>query len=319
MFDFEKPLVDFENRVQELEKADPVDEGALAEAREALRLKQIEVYSHLSPWQRVLMARHNDRPRALDFIQNLMTDFIELHGDRAFADDKACMTGFATFRGKPVAVIAQQKGKDTQENIRRNWGMSHPEGYRKAMRVMNLAEKFQLPVVVFIDTPGAFPGLGAEERGQAEAIARNIRDMFSLKTPVICLVIGEGASGGALGVGVGDAILMMENAWYCVISPEGCAAILWKDRNMAGQAAESLRLTAPDLLELGIIDEIVAEPLGGAHRDPRSAYEAAGQAIEVHLAKLQAMEIEDLLNARYDKFRAMGKCLDLAVEQEPEQ
>jgi acetyl-CoA carboxylase carboxyl transferase subunit alpha len=315
-FDFEKPLIEFENRVQELEKADPINAEALAEARESLRVKQMEVYTHLSPWQRVLLARHNERPRSLDFINALMTDFVELHGDRAFADDKACITGFATFRGKAVAVIAQQKGKDTADNITRNWGMSHPEGYRKAMRVMRLAEKFGLPILVLIDTPGAFPGIGAEERGQAEAIARNIRDMFTVRTPIICLVIGEGASGGALGVGVGDSVLMMENAWYCVISPEGCAAILWKDRSMAGQAAENLRLTAPDLLELGIIDEIVPEPLGGAHRDRAVAIRAAGDALESHLARLLVLELDELLNRRYEKFRAMGRCLDLSVEQD---
>jgi acetyl-CoA carboxylase carboxyl transferase subunit alpha len=315
-FDFEKPLLEFEARVQELEKADPPDESALAEAREQLRRKQIEVYSHLSPWQRVLLARHNDRPRSLDFVSALMTDFVELHGDRAFADDKACITGFATFRGKPIAVVAQQKGKDTSDNIHRNWGMSHPEGYRKAMRVMRLAEKFGLPVIVFIDTPGAFPGIGAEERGQAEAIARNIRDMFTVRTTIICLVIGEGASGGALGVGVGDSVLMMENAWYCVISPEGCAAILWKDRAMAGQAAENLRLTAPDLLELGIIDEIVPEPLGGAHRDRGAAFQHAGDAIHSHLQRLAVLDTEELLNRRYEKFRNMGRCLDLSVEQD---
>jgi acetyl-CoA carboxylase carboxyl transferase subunit alpha len=315
-FDFEKPLLEFENRVQELEKAEPLDEQALNAAKEALRNKQVEVYTHLSPWQRVLLARHNDRPRSLDFINALMTDFVELHGDRAFADDKACITGFATFRNRPVAVIAQQKGKDTADNITRNWGMSHPEGYRKAMRIMRLAEKFGLPVVVLIDTPGAFPGIGAEERGQAEAIARNIRDMFTVRTPIVCLVIGEGASGGALGVGVGDSVLMLENAWYCVISPEGCAAILWKDRSMAGQAAENLRLTAPDLLELGIIDEIVPEPLGGAHRDRTVTFRNAGDAIETHLERLAVLELETLLDRRYDKFRAMGKCLDLSVEQD---
>jgi acetyl-CoA carboxylase carboxyl transferase subunit alpha len=315
-FDFEKPLLELENRVQELEKAEPLDEEALNAAREALRQKQIEVYSHLSPWQRVLLARHNDRPRSLDFINALMTDFVELHGDRAFADDKACITGFATFRNRPIAVIAQQKGKDTADNIARNWGMSHPEGYRKAMRVMRLAEKFGLPVVVLIDTPGAFPGIGAEERGQAEAIARNIRDMFTIRTPIVCMIIGEGASGGALGVGVGDSVLMLENAWYCVISPEGCAAILWKDRSMAGQAAEQLRLTAPDLLELGIIDEIVPEPLGGAHRDPKVAFRNAGDAIAAHLERLSALDLETLLNRRYEKFRAMGRCLDLSVEQD---
>jgi len=224
--------------------------------------------------------------------------------------------GFASFEDKPIALICQQKGKDTKDNIVRNWGMSHPEGYRKAMRVMRLADKFQMPVVVFIDTPGAFPGIGAEERGQAEAIARNIRDMFELSVPIICIVIGEGASGGALGVGVGDCILMLENSWYCVISPEGCAGILWKTPAMAQEAADQLKLTPPDLMELGVADEIIPEPKGGAHRNPAAAFEATGLALSKRIAILNALDRDQLLERRYNKYRYMGRFLDSTIEEE---
>lgn len=315
-FDFEKPLLELEQRLNETEKQEPRDDNAVAELRGELERMQREIYSQLTPWQRVLVARHVDRPRALDYVRALMTDFIELHGDRGYSDDQAMVTGFATFRGRSVAVICQQKGKDTKDNIYRNWGMSHPEGYRKAMRVMRLAEKFRLPIVVLIDTPGAFPGIGAEERGQAEAIARNIRDMFTLETPVVCIDIGEGASGGALGVGVGDALLMLENSWYCVISPEGCAAILWKDRGMAEKAAEHLKMTAPDLLELGIIDEIIPEPLGGAHRNPDQTFVNVADVLERRLAELSQIPVDRLLDLRYNKFRNMGRFLDLSPADE---
>lgn len=313
-FDFEKPLVELEQQLQEREQQEPRDEAAVHELREELERKQREIYSQLSPWQRVLVARHMDRPHALDYVRAMMSDFVEIHGDRSFADDKAVVCGFATFNGQRVAVIGQQKGKDTKENLKRNWGMSHPEGYRKAMRVMRLAEKFGMPVVVFIDTPGAFPGIGAEERGQAEAIARNIRDMFTLQTPVICIVIGEGASGGALGVGVGDCVTMLENSWYCVISPEGCAAILWKDRGMAERAAAQLKLTANDLIELNVIDEIIPEPLGGAHRNPKETYENVAKVLQSRLETLCSLPKELLLERRYQKFRAMGQFIDTAVE-----
>ena len=313
-FDFEKPLIELEQKIQETEQAEPRDEGAIQGLREELERKQREIYSQLTPWQRVLLARHTDRPHSMDYVKAVMTHFIELHGDRYFADDQAVQCGFATFRGRPVAVVAQQKGRDTKENLHRNWGMSHPEGYRKAMRVMRLAEKFGMPVVVFIDTPGAFPGIGAEERGQAEAIAKNIREMFTIETPILCVVVGEGASGGALGVGVGDCILMMENSWYCVISPEGCAAILWKDRAMAEQAAQYLKLTPPDLMGLGIADEIIPEPLGGAHRSPEEAFAHVGDAIERWLVKLSPLPKDELLEKRYQKFRAMGRFVDTAVE-----
>ena len=309
-FDFEKPLIELEQRLQESEQQDPRDEAAIQQLRAELEQKQREVYSQLTPWQRVLLARHADRPHSMDYVTAVMTDFVELHGDRLFADDKAVQCGFATFEGRPVAVVAQQKGRDTKENLVRNWGMSHPEGYRKAMRVMRLAEKFRMPVVVFIDTPGAFPGIGAEERGQAEAIARNIRDMFTLEVPVICVVVGEGASGGALGVGVGDCILMLENAWYCVISPEGCAAILWKDRAMAEQAAQHLKLTAPDLMELGIADDIIPEPLGGAHRNPTETFENVRTKLAEWIGRFADKSAEELVEHRYAKFRAMGRFLE---------
>ncbi|AXA36274.1 MAG: acetyl-CoA carboxylase carboxyltransferase subunit alpha [Candidatus Hydrogenedentota bacterium] len=310
-FDFEKPLIELENQLHELEKQEPRDEGAIQALREELERKQREVYTHLTPWQRVLLARHLERPHSLDYVHALMTNFIELHGDRGFADDKAVVTGFATFRGQRLCVVCQQKGRDTKENLMRNWGMMHPEGYRKAMRVMRLGEKFGMPIVVFIDTPGAFPGIGAEERGQAEAIARNIRDMFTLQVPIICIVVGEGASGGALGVGVGDRVLMLENSWYCVISPEGCAAILWKDRGLAERAAEQLKLTASDLIQLNVIDEIIPEPLGGAHRKPKETYETVGTYLARHLGELARIPTDQLLDLRYQKFRAMGRVVEV--------
>ncbi len=308
--DFEKPLLELEHQIQEREKQEPRDDAAVQEMREELERLQREIYSQLSPWQRVQVARHKDRPRALDFVKALMTDFVELHGDRCFGDDKAMVCGFATFRGRALAVICQQKGYDTKDNLQRNWGMAHPEGYRKALRIMRLAEKFNNPIVVFIDTPGAFPGIGAEERGQAEAIARNIREMFTVEVPIICIVIGEGASGGALGVGVGDTILMLENSWYCVISPEGCAGILWKTPAMAEAAAEQLKLTPPDLVELGVADEIIPEPPGGAHRNPRETFEHVGVVLERRLAPLCEMDKQQLLDRRYNKYRYMGRVID---------
>lgn len=312
--DFEKPLSDLEARIRELEGKDGDNGAELEQLRDELEQKQQEIYSQLSPWQRVLIARDKDRPRALDFVNALMTDFVELHGDRYFGDDKAIVTGFATFNERPVALICQQKGKDTKDNIYRNWGMAHPEGYRKALRVMQMAQKFNLPIIVFIDTPGAFPGIGAEERGQAEAIARNIRDMFDIEVPIVCVVIGEGASGGALGVGVGDCILMLENSWYCVISPEGCAGILWKTPTMAQAAAEQLKLTPPDLIELGIADEIIDEPGGGAHKNPQATFENTGRAIEKRLAMLTEVDKQELLERRYKKYRYMGRFIDTSVE-----
>ena len=276
-----------------------------------------EVYENLNPWQRVQIARHASRPHALDYIRQLITDWNELHGDRHFGDDKAVVTGVGRFDGRPVAIIGQQKGADTNENILRNFGMMHPEGYRKALRVMKLAEKFSMPVLVFIDTPGAYPGIGAEERGQAEAIARNIMAMTTLRTPIICAIIGEGASGGALGVGVGDRILMMEYAWYCVISPEGCASILWRDPSHAERAAEALKLTAEDLDRLGIIEEIVPEPLGGAHHGPVEATQNLREAIGRHLDELTDLSIDELLEKRFKKYRYIDEASGQLVKQQP--
>ncbi len=257
-------------------------------------------------WKRVQLARHPQRPFALDYIEKIFTGFTEIHGDRAFGDDHATITGFAYLDEQPVVVVAQQKGRDTKENIKRNFGMPHPEGYRKAMRVMKMAEKFKKPVIAFIDTPGAYPGLGAEERGQAEAIARNLLEMAKLRTPVIAVVIGEGGSGGALGIGVANKVLMMENSIYSVISPEGCAAILWNDREMIQQASDVLRLTAEDLLSFKIIDEIVPEPEGGAHLDHDRAAQNLKKALEKTLKPLLALSPTALEAQRYEKFRAMG-------------
>ncbi|MDK2971421.1 MAG: acetyl-CoA carboxylase carboxyl transferase subunit alpha [Candidatus Sumerlaeota bacterium] len=309
-FDFEKPIMELEERLGDLRRrAEEGDERAkerLARAEAELDRTRRDVYNKLTPWERVLFARHKDRPRAFDYIKALTTEFVELHGDRGFADDKAVICGTARFQGSPVVVIGQQKGKDTKENVTRNFGMMHPEGYRKALRMMRLAEKFGMPILVFIDTPGAFPGVGAEERGQAEAIARNMQEMFGLRVPIIALVIGEGASGGALGVGLADRVLMLENAWYCVISPEGCAAILWKEGSMAPRAAEALKLTASDLLSLGVIDAIVPEPLGGAHRHPGETFANVEKALVEHLKGIQDLSEAELLQKRFDKYRQMG-------------
>jgi acetyl-CoA carboxylase carboxyl transferase subunit alpha len=259
-----------------------------------------------SVWERVQLARHPQRPYTLDYMKLLSNDFIELHGDRKYADDEAIITGLATISGEPFMVIGHQKGKNTQDNLFRNFGMAHPEGYRKAMRIMDLAEKFNLPVVVFIDTPGAYPGIGAEERGQAEAIARNLMEMSVIATPIIAIVIGEGGSGGALGIGVADKILMLENAIYSVISPEGCAAIVWKDQSASKHAALALKLTAQDLLKLGVIDEIIPEPFEGAQADYTVMADRVQKAIITNLKKLKTFSKDQLLKNRYDKFRKMG-------------
>ncbi len=317
-FDFEKPIEEAESALAEAEQAlARAEDGASERVEQArARLDEIrkDVYANLTAWERVLFARHKDRPRALDYIGAITTEFMELRGDRAFGDDKAVVAGFARFQGEPVAVIGQQKGKDTKENVARNFGMMHPEGYRKALRVMRLADKYGMPIMIFVDTPGAYPGLGAEERGQAEAIARNIQEMAGLRVPIVMIVIGEGASGGALGVGIADRVLMLENAWYCVISPEGCAAILWKDGGNAPKAAEALRLTASDLLVLGVVDEIVPEPLGGAHRFPGDTIANVSEAMARHLTVLRKLKVEKLLDLRFAKFRTMGNS---ALQQIP--
>jgi len=308
--EFEKPIFELEKKIAELKHLS--SDGNLNLQAEVKKLEtrlahvKKETYSQLTPWQRVQIARHPKRPYTLDYVQFIFTDFSELHGDRTFADDKALVGGFARLDGQTFAVIGHQKGRDAKENIMRNFGSAHPEGYRKALRIMKMAEKLDIPVMVFVDTPGAYPGIGAEERGQAYTIAYNIREMARIKTPIIVCVIGEGGSGGALGIGVGDRVLVMENAYYSVISPEGCAAILWKDRLKAPEAAAALKLTAKDLLEMKLIDDIIKEPLGGAHRGPEEAADAVKSAILKYWKELQGVEREKLVQARYEKFRVMG-------------
>jgi acetyl-CoA carboxylase carboxyl transferase subunit alpha len=282
----------------------------LKNLEEKLHRLQKEIFSNLSGWQITQLARHIDRPKTSHYIQWMFEHFIELHGDRNYGDDPAIMGGISQFKGRSVVVIGHQKGADAKEMAYRNFGMPHPEGYRKALRLMNMAEVFRKPIVTMIDTPGAFPGVGAEERGQAEAIARNLRRMMLLRTPIIAIVIGEGGSGGALAIGIGDRILMLEYSIYSVISPEGCAAILWKDGAKGKVAAESLKLTAPDLYRLGAIDEIVKEPLGGAHRNPQKVAEDLKEAVGRHLGELEKMDLDELLKLRYEKFRKMGSFID---------
>lgn len=310
VLDFEKPLAELQQQIDELQ-AQAEDKktdvsGKLKALTKRLTEMQEKINASLTPWQRVQLARHPQRPHTLDFIERLFTDFLELSGDRRFKDDKAVVGGFAKFNGSPVMVIGTQKGRDMKDNMMRNFGWPNPEGYRKAMRLMHLADRAGVPVITFIDTPGAFPGVSSEERHIAEAIAVNLRDMFSLKVPVVCVIIGEGGSGGALGIGVGNALLIMENAYYSVITPEGCAAILWKDRAFAPQAAEALNLTAKKLVELKVADEIVMEPLGGAHSDPAAAIAEVGKAIAANLKRLKRLSGNKLKAQRYEKFRAMG-------------
>ncbi len=308
--DFEKPIAELEERLESLRsQADGHDLGVDPEVNrieQKIQGLKHEIYENLTAWQRVQIARHTARPFALDYLGLCFTDFTELHGDRLFGDDSSMPCGLAKLGGRPVAVVTNQKGRDTKENLKRNFGSAHPEGYRKALRVMRLAEKFALPVVALVDTPGAFPGIGAEERHIAESIAVNLREMMLLRTPVVAVVIGEGGSGGALGIGVADRVLIMENAYYSVISPEGCAAILWKHRSHAPEAAEALKLTASDLKELGVVDGIVPEPQGGAHHDHAAAAEMLKSSILENLDALDKEPVEKLLEKRYNKFRAMG-------------
>jgi acetyl-CoA carboxylase carboxyl transferase subunit alpha len=283
-----------------------------------IRETRRQIYDNLTAWQRVQLARHIQRPFALDYVARCFTNWIELHGDRAFGDDKAMPSGLAKLGPRRCVVITHQKGRDTKENVMRNFGCAHPEGYRKALRLMRLGEKFGLPVISLIDTPGAFPGIGSEERHISEAIAVNLREMMNLKVPTIAVVIGEGGSGGALGIGVSDRVLILENAYYSVISPEACSAILWKDRRHAPEAAEALKLTAQDLMGLGVVDEIVPEPEGGAHRDPDLAAANLGTALRQNLERLSALPIEELLRNRYEKFRKLGKFTEeIAAESTP--
>jgi acetyl-CoA carboxylase carboxyl transferase subunit alpha len=293
-------------RIKGLSKEQPKTQDEIQKLQKRAHQLQREIYTHLTPIQTLQIARHPNRPSTLDYLGYLVPDFLELHGDRAFADDAAIVAGFATFRDRSVAVVGHQKGRDTRERIRRNFGQSRPEGYRKALRVMKLAEKFGRPVVTLIDTAGAYPGLGAEERGQAEAIARNLIEMAVLEVPIVVTITGEGGSGGALALGVGDRVQMLEYATYSVISPEGCAAILWKDQDKKAEAAEALKLTAPDLLELEVVDAVIPEPLGGAHTDPAEACRRVGDAIAAALDELEGVPVDELLEDRYLKFRRLG-------------
>ncbi len=308
--DFEKNIKELEEKIAELKS---IGQGSQVDLDEEIKklqkkLKRLlrDTYSKLSPWQRVQVARHPMRPYTLDYIREMTTDFVELRGDRRFADDRAIVAGLAKFEGRTVAVIGHQKGRSTKENIERNFGMPHPEGYRKALRVMKLAEKFGFPILTFIDTPGAYPGMGAEERGQAEAIGYNLYEMSQIRVPIVVSITGEGGSGGALALSVGDRLLMQENAIYAVISPEGCASILWRDAAKAPLAAEAMKVTAQDLYSLGVIDEIVKEPLGGAHRDHKRAASILKRVIRRHLEELVQKDPETLLEERYNKWRAMG-------------
>lgn len=309
--EFEKPIVNLERQLAELRdqaKDSNVDMAAeVKKIEDKLAKTKLDIYRNLSPWNRVQIARHQQRPFMLDYVREAFDDFTELHGDRHIGDDEAMPGGFAYLEGKRVVIMGHQKGRDTKENLRRNFGSAHPEGYRKALRLMKLAEKFKAPIITLIDTPGAYPGIGAEERNIAEAIAYNLREMMLLTVPIVSVVIGEGGSGGALGIGVADRVLMMENSYYSVISPEGCAAILWKDRKYKEDAAKALKLSAGDLFEMGIIDEVISEPLGGAHHDPIGAANALKTAIRSHLLELEKVETGELLNQRYDKFRKFGE------------
>ncbi|MGE5178269.1 MAG: acetyl-CoA carboxylase carboxyltransferase subunit alpha [Bacteroidota bacterium] len=315
--DFEKPLVELERRIEDArglaKDGDPAaqDEVARLEKR-ADKLRQ-EIYSKLSRWQRVKLARHPRRPYTLDYLSVMAPEFMELHGDRRFADDPAMVGGLAVVDGLPLVLIGHQKGRDTKENIHRNFGMAHPEGYRKALRLMRLGANYGIPIVTFVDTPGAYPGLGAEERGQSEALARNILEMAHLAVPIVTVVIGEGGSGGALAIAVGDVVLMLENSIYSVITPEGCAAILWKDATKAEQAAEALKLTAQDLLELKVVDEVIPEPLGGAHRDPEETAHRVQAAVLRHVRALIDLPAQELLDRRLEKYMRMGVYLEESV------
>jgi acetyl-CoA carboxylase carboxyl transferase subunit alpha len=305
--DFETPLASLSKKIEELRELSR-EKGLelgdeIANLEKKLLAEKKKIYTSLTPWQKVQVARHLARPSSLEYIKEICEDFIELHGDRRFKDDPAIVAGVGRINSYRVVLIGHQKGRETQENLRRNFGMAHPEGYRKALRVMKLAEKFSLPVITLIDTPGAYPGVGAEERGQAEAIAENLYEMAQLRVPIIAVIIGEGGSGGALGIGVGDKILMFEHAVYSVISPEGCAAILWKDKARAAEAADVLALTAAELRKLELIDEIIPEPLGGAHREPKKAACSLKKALLRHLNKLTKVNIEKLLAQRYQKLR----------------
>ncbi len=308
--DFEQPIAELEAKIRELQYVgtdNAMDlEEEIQRLQQKLQTRARQIYANLSPWQVVQLARHPQRPYTLDYIQRIFSGFQQLHGDRNFADDKAIVGGLARLDGLPVMVIGHQKGRDTKEKIRRNFGMPRPEGYRKALRLMNMAERFGLPIVTFIDTPGAYPGIGAEKRGQSEAIAKNLQVMSTLSVPIVCTVIGEGGSGGALAIGVGDVTLMMQYSTYSVISPEGCASILWKSAEKAPEAAQTLAITSERLHELGLVDEVIPEPLGGAHRDPDAAAQSLKQALLRQLDRLNRQDTPSLLQARYQRLMQYG-------------
>lgn len=314
ILEFEKPIYELQSKIKELKDfgsdKNIALEPEIKKLTEKLEKMRSEVYTNLTAWQRVQIARHPDRPYTLDYIRMIASDFIELHGDRQFADDLALVAGFAQINGTKVMVMGHQKGRDTKENLLRNFGCAHPEGYRKAMRLMRLAEKFSVPVVILIDTPGAYPGVGAEERGQAQAIAENLRDMMRLKTPIVATIIGEGGSGGALGVGIADRMCILQHAYYSVISPEGCASILWRNSIKAPNAAEALKINAEHLIEFGIIDEIIPEPLGGAHQDPLKVGANLKAVILKYIKELSSLPAQELLENRYQKFRRIGQFLE---------
>ncbi|QIX59958.1 acetyl-CoA carboxylase carboxyltransferase subunit alpha [Hymenobacter lutimineralis] len=310
LLDFEQPIAALEGKLREMQQLALDSQVDVSEAVAALEAKikalKKETYQNLTRWQRVQLSRHPDRPYTLDYVEGMTDKFVELHGDRTVADDKAMVGGFAEIGGRSVMIIGQQKGRNTKQRQFRNFGMPNPEGYRKALRLMKLAEKFGKPIITLIDTPGAFPGLEAEERGQGEAIARNLKEMFLLKVPVICIIIGEGASGGALGIAIGDRVLMLENTWYSVISPESCSSILWRSWDYKEQAAEALKLTANDMLKAGLVDGIVKEPLGGAHTDTAAMIKTLKKTILKTLDELEAVPAEERMSQRIDKFSAMG-------------
>ncbi|NME66466.1 acetyl-CoA carboxylase carboxyltransferase subunit alpha [Flammeovirga aprica] len=310
LLDFEKPIAELEAKLEDMRDLASKNNVDVSTAIEELEDKIVQLkkstFENLTRWQRVQLSRHADRPYTLDYIYQITDDFVELHGDRAFGDDKAMVGGFGTIDGKTFMLIGQQKGRNTKQRQMRNFGMANPEGYRKALRLMKLAEKFKKPVVTFIDTPGAFPGLEAEERGQAEAIAKNLKEMFKLTVPVICIVIGEGASGGALGIAIGDSVMMLENTWYSVISPESCSSILWRSWDYKEQAAEALKLTAKDMESFGLIDKIIPEPLGGAHTNPQEMFKIMKETILSETAELENLDTITLKNNRIEKFSQMG-------------
>lgn len=314
VLDFEKPILELENKIKEMKDFSSSENMELDEEIEKLEAKvdklRQETFSKLSRWQRVQLARHPQRPYTMDYIERITESFIECHGDRAFGDDPALIAGLAKIDDETLVIIGQQKGRDTKQKLYRNFGMPHPEGYRKALRLMKLAAKFNKPIVCLVDTPGAYPGIGAEERGQAEAVARNLFEMSHLPVPVIVIIIGEGASGGALGIGVGDRVFMLENTWYSVISPEGCAAIMWRDSTKANQAAEAMKLSPMDLLELGVIDEIIQEPKGGAHRNYDKAAEILKNKILTTIHELKQKSPQQLIQERVEKFSKMGSWIE---------